>query len=154
MARGVHTTRYGRNFAVTKANETRTQPATTPASGPQPPGGRVLVVEPDHLTAWSLATFLQRWYEVETTNCTVAAEKSLRERAPVAVIVSDQLPGQRAQSLLQLAQRANPAVRAVLMVSREADPSAAVTSGLRLEKPFDLTELARLLGIPGAAPST
>jgi len=30
----------------------------------------------DHLTAWSLATYLQRWYEVETTNCTVAAENS------------------------------------------------------------------------------
>lgn len=128
--------------------ETHAHLSATPASGPPPPGGRVLVVEPDHLTAWSLATFLQRWYEVETTNCTVTAEKFLRERAPVAIILSDQLPGPSAASLLQLAQRANPAVRAVLLVSREADPSAAPPGGLRLEKPFELTELARLLGIP------
>lgn len=137
-----------------QADRTHVQPTASPASGPRPPGGRALVVEPDHLTAWSLAAFLERWYEVETTNCTVAAEQSLRERKPAAVIVSDQLPGRTAETLLRLAQGVNPNVRAILMTSRDGDLAGAPPSAIRLEKPFELAELARLLGLADEARAT
>ena len=112
---------------------------------------RVLVIEPDHLTLWSVATYLQRWFTVETTNCGVEAEKLLRDHAVAAVIISDQFPHRAAETLTQLAKRLHPDARTVLMVSGDADPESIAGCVTRLEKPFELSDLARLLGVPDGA---
>ncbi len=114
----------------------------------RPLGGRVLVIEPDHLTMWSLSTYLQQWFTVETTHCGVEAEKLLRDHAVAGLIVSDRLPGRTAEALAQLAARRNPHVRTVLMVTGEADPAGIAWCATRIEKPFALSDLARLLGAP------
>jgi DNA-binding NtrC family response regulator len=122
--------------------------AKSPLRDPRPlAGGRVLLVEPDHLTMWSLVTYLQRWFTVESTHCGMEAEKLLRAQPLSAVIVSDQLPGRTAESLLQLAQTLQPPVRTVLMVTGEADAHTCAACSTRIEKPFELADLGRLLGI-------
>ena len=67
----------------------RSCPKST-AVRPQRVRARLLIVEPDHLTMWSLAEYLRRWFTVETTHCSVEAEKLLRDHAVAALIVSDQ----------------------------------------------------------------
>jgi len=118
-----------------------------PRASGGPVGGHVLVVEPDHLTMWSLAAYLRRWFAVDTTNCRVEAEKLLHDQTFAAVIVSDQLPARATESLLQLARRTNPQVRAVLLVTGVAEARALAACDARIEKPFELAALARLLGI-------
>jgi DNA-binding response OmpR family regulator len=119
--------------------------ASTPAqAGTQ---ARVLVVEPDHLTLWSVATYLQRWFTVDTTNCGVEAEKLLRDHVFAALVVSDQLPRRTAETLVALARNNNPNGRAVLMVSSAANAESTPSCATRIEKPFELATLARLLGI-------
>ena len=125
----------------------RTERKPPPSDGPRT-GGSVLVIEPDHLTLWSLATYLRRWFTVVTTNCGVEAEKLLRDHAVTAVIISDQLPRRAATALTQLAKRLHPDARTVLMVTGDADLDSSAGSATRLEKPFELSDLARLLGVP------
>ncbi len=121
----------------------------SPAASPASSGGRrVLLIEPDHLTLWSVATYLQRWFTVVTTNCSVEAEKLLRDSAVAAVIISDQFPRRAAETLTQLTRRLHPAARTVLMVTGEAEADGDAEHATRLEKPFELSVLARLLGVP------
>ncbi len=120
----------------------------TPLDGNEPPTyGHVLVVEPDHLTLWSVATYLQHWFTVDSTNCAVEAQKLLRDHVVAAVIVSDQLPGQTADSLIRLAQSRNPQVRSVLLATGTGEPHGSTLCSTRIEKPFELAALARLLGV-------
>lgn len=117
---------------------------------PQPSRARLLIVEPDRLTMWSLAEYLRRWFTVETTHCSVEAEKLLRDHPVAALIVSDQLPGRAAETLAGLAHQASPPARVILMATADADAQGAAWWHARVEKPFDLPHVARLLGAADA----
>jgi len=122
-----------------------------PASGRR---RRVLLVEPDALTRWSIGQYLGRWFIVEATADGPSAEALLARRSFVALMVSDQIPEDDLERIQRLAGRRNPAVRIVRMVSGAAELREPQTGLLSLEKPFALSALARLLGVPEAQLST
>ena len=43
--------------------------------------GHVLIVEPDPLTQWSLKTYLEKWFVVDTTAAAESAERILDTHA-------------------------------------------------------------------------
>jgi DNA-binding NtrC family response regulator len=108
---------------------------------------KLLVVEPDNLTLWSVSTFLRRWFAVDSTASPAGAEHRLRAQPVDALVLSDQLPPAAIDALVELARCANPLVHAVLLVGGAGEPPAAPPA-TRLEKPFQLSELARCLGVP------
>lgn len=107
--------------------------------------GRLLIVDPDPLTLWSLKTFLQRWFEVETAASAENAEHALAEHDFDALILSDELPAGVAAAIEHTARRSNPDLVTVRTVIGDTETIAGPT--LRLEKPFELAKLARLLGV-------
>jgi DNA-binding response OmpR family regulator len=114
--------------------------------------GRVLIIEPDPLTRWSISTYLKRWFEVLAAESAEAANPLLGPSTLAALILADELPGERCRSIEHLARQRNPAlitVHTVTGVTRtEAHPRDE--GGTWLEKPFELARLARLLGVPDA----
>jgi DNA-binding response OmpR family regulator len=126
----------------------RAQSHNRNSAGPDlPPGGHLLLVEIDRLTRWSLSTYLQRWFSVDATASVAAAVRLLRKHPRQAVIVSDQLPSEAVDAIARAAHAANSAVRTVLLATGDADPRTAGLLMTRIEKPFALSDLARLLGI-------
>jgi len=111
---------------------------------------RVLAVEPDPLTQWSLKTYLSKWFDVHATASASDARHTL-ERSPVDVlIVSDALEPRAIAELEQHAHNFNARVDIVRTVAdsgqvRQAPPKMRC---MWIEKPFELAHLARLLGIP------
>ena len=98
---------------------------------------------------WSMRIYLQRWFEVSATDSANAARQFLAERAVGALVVSDETTQEAADLLEQHAHRRNPDVITIRTVTDSqgvADGSHAV----RLEKPFDLSRLADLLGVSAA----
>jgi DNA-binding response OmpR family regulator len=112
--------------------------------------GRVLIVEPDVLTCWSLATYLGRWYAVDTARSGAAAVRRLRAQPADAVIISDQIRGSAAEAIASAARGGRPNVRLVLLTTDDADTRLARVAVERVEKPFALPELARVLGVAGS----
>lgn len=113
---------------------------------------RLLIVEPDLLTRWSLQTYFGRWFEVRTA---AEANQGSRvvERWPVdALIVADDLSPAGARDIEATARRGNPAVRVLHTIARTAD-DAPPPDPSYVEKPFDLRRLADLLGV-SVAPDT
>jgi hypothetical protein len=106
----------------------------------------LLIVEPNRLTRWSLRSYLRRWFDVECVNSAQRARRVLDARPVSALIVSDQLPATSRQGLATAARAANPALRTILTVteSHDVEPESATAT---LEKPFDLKQLAALLGV-------
>jgi DNA-binding response OmpR family regulator len=106
-----------------------------------------LIVEPDPLTQWSLKTYLQQWFSVESTDSASGAERILEAHRPDALIVSDDLSPTALAALEERVRGLNPRVAIVRTVT---DPSRPLRPGEHagcLEKPFELAQLARLLGI-------
>jgi DNA-binding response OmpR family regulator len=114
--------------------------------------GRVLIIEPDPLTRWSMSTYLKRWFDVTTAESAEAANPLLGPSALAALILADELPGERCRSIEHLARQRNPALITVHTVTGVARGAAHPSDEGRtwLEKPFELACLARLLGVPDA----
>ncbi len=111
--------------------------------------GRLLIVEPDPLTRWSLATYLERWFDVTSVDCEKAPVNVPDLESLAALVLTDELPAEQARTLEHQARQRNPdliAVRIGTDVSGGAHASA--DEAARLEKPFELARLARLLGVP------
>lgn len=112
----------------------------------------LLIVEPDLLTRWSLQTYLDPWFEVHTEAEPQQAREWVGDQILDALIVSDAVPGSAIRRLERQARLRNPSVRIVRTV---AAPSTAEKStpgdAVRIEKPFDLRQLRRALGVADAA---
>lgn len=115
---------------------------------------RLLVVEPDALTQWSLAVYLERWFDVVATDSAAEAARLLRERPVNALITSDDLPDAATESLESQACSMNADVLIVRTVTERCDHHSPVGHLARIEKPFDLASLARLLGVPAVEVSS
>jgi DNA-binding response OmpR family regulator len=113
--------------------------------------GRLLIVEPDPLTRWSMSTYLKRWFEVTTADSADMAGGLLEGKALEAIVVTGELPEDQFRSIEQRARHRNPDVITVRTVTDLADSDAALADGEKpLEKPFELAQLARLLGVSDA----
>lgn len=108
----------------------------------------MLIVEPDPLTQWALKMYLARWFAVDSTDSIVGAQEILDARPVDALVMSNELPS---IGLASLEERARNRTAEVVIVRTVADPGKPRLPGARtgyLEKPFELAQLGRLLGIP------
>ena len=110
--------------------------------------GRILIVEPDPLTQWSLKTYLEKWFRVDITDSIARAQKVLDTRAVDALVVSEELSPADLAALERRAHRSNARVGIVRTVTDSSKPCRPGQHQGCLEKPFALARLARLLGIP------
>lgn len=109
--------------------------------------GRLLVVEPDPLTRWSLQAYLQRWFDVRLADGRDSAERALSEEDFAALVLADDLPGDDSEQLESQAREKNPKLLVIRTVAAVGDEARRTTAADRLEKPFALIQLARLLGV-------
>lgn len=124
--------------------------AAAPASRTE----NLLVVEPEELVRWSLVTYLGRWFVVFAPESGASAERVLEEKLIDAVIVSDDLGDQAAERIEARARSRNPSVKIVRTLSGPANGNAPLGDAMCLEKPFELSELATLLGVEEASHRT
>jgi DNA-binding response OmpR family regulator len=107
---------------------------------------RLLLLEPDNLTRWSIQTYLHPWFEVDAAESRETAGKLAARQPYSAIVLSDQLPTRAAEAIRRLARRRNPDLTMVQMVTGTRDPTSDECI-IQLEKPFKLAKLARLLGV-------
>jgi DNA-binding NtrC family response regulator len=108
---------------------------------------RVLVVEADNLTRWSLTKYLARWFQVLPADSMEVATRILDAGNIDALVVSDDLPDCTAEALLARARERNPAIRVVCTVTDSETAAICQREAVCVEKPFDLSALAGLLGV-------
>jgi DNA-binding NtrC family response regulator len=108
--------------------------------------GHVLLIDGDALTRWSVATYLSRWFVVEVAESPATARQVAGQRAFFGVVMSDQIAMHDADAISASANERNPHVRVVRTVV--GAPEGSTPECLHLEKPFNLAELAQLLGVP------
>lgn len=126
-------------------------------ANPNPSHGRVgylLIVEPEALLRWSLATYLSKWFDVFPTDSPKAAGRILDDHAIDALVVSDQLPAESVGELEQHVRSQNASARLVRTVTGLESEDGTTSGWLCIEKPFELAKLAGLLGVDaGRSPS-
>lgn len=106
--------------------------------------GTVLIVEPDALTRWALEVYLESWFDV--LGCAAGADgQRLLERQPVQALVVADSADVPVERLARAARAREPRVR-VVCTGAEARCSA-LGGATFLEKPFELAQLACLLGV-------
>lgn len=106
----------------------------------------LLLVEPDHLLRWSLSTYLNRWFKVITATTVVEASEVVGGTSVAALVVSDSVTDDEAQVLIDRAKKLNAGVRMVRTLTLA--PLIEPPNGSRwVEKPFELAEVARALGV-------
>ena len=111
--------------------------------------GRLLVIEPDPLLRWSLTTYFSRWYEVCEAQDEAVAQGVIQQGGIDALIVADAL-GDAANRLVTSAKEGNAVVAVIRTVTRLPDAMHAEDGIHFVEKPFQLSRLAELLGITSA----
>lgn len=111
------------------------------------PSRRLLIVEPNRLTQWSLRTYLQRWFVVDVVATADEAARELKRRSYSAVLISDELPAERAEQVEHGARSANGEVISVRLVTGVSRLSAQPPQTVCVEKPFELSRLAEVLGV-------
>jgi DNA-binding NtrC family response regulator len=113
-------------------------------------GEHLLVVEPEELVRWSLVPYLARWFDVFSADSGAAADRILDEQRIDAAVVSDDLSDQAADVIEARVRAQNPCVKVVRVVTSPPPGDGAVPDTPCIEKPFQLSELATLLGVPDA----
>lgn len=108
---------------------------------------RVLIVEPDTLTRWSLETYLLRWCAVECVEQPDAAARRLRLRTVDVLILSDALPAADVENLEAIAENATPPILTIRMGTESDHQHISHTHARYLEKPFDLALLRPMIGV-------
>lgn len=111
--------------------------------------GALLIVEPDVLAQWSMRMYLQPWFEVCSAASVAEAAAELAARPFAALIVWDEFPDRAAERLIAAATKVNPDVL-IVRTATGVNRNGASPRIRLLEKPFQLEELARILGIPPA----
>ncbi len=96
---------------------------------------------------WSLETYLARWFVIVTADSRKSATLSLKQAPVDALIVSDDLSGRSADEIVACARTGNPAVKVVRTLARPSGLRPLPRDDSVVEKPFDLAQLAKLLGI-------
>jgi len=106
---------------------------------------RLLIVEPDRLTRWSTAEYMHDAFDISVADSAPAARRLIDTNQFDALVISEDLPLQGSDTIEEYARRRNPGIRTVRTVTRIADPDFAIGDIVLIEKPFDLSALARAL---------
>ncbi len=106
---------------------------------------RMMIVEPDRLTRWSITAYFAGEYAVVAAESADTARALLEEKPMDAIVVADDLPGAGADAIETFARSRNGRVRVVRTVTSPAPASRRSVEAPRLEKPFQLASLAALL---------
>jgi hypothetical protein len=150
LARGVLETWRGNVVVKPRASIQRSSAPRQREPSSRANRGQILIVDPDPLTQWSLKTYLARWFGVDSANSIAAALRILETRAVDALVVSDEWPPTGLAALEQRAHSFNARVAIVRTVTDSSKPRPPGPHLGYLEKPFELAQLARLLGVPDA----
>ncbi len=108
---------------------------------------KLLIVEPDRLTRWSMQQYLQDLATVIAADSVESAHELLDVGPVDAVAIADDLPAHGADEIESHARTCNPNVRAVRMVTQPCSATPQSSNVTTLEKPFELARLAEVLGI-------
>ena len=127
---------------------------TTEADRGSRGGGTLLVVESEPLLRWSLVTYLGRWFEVIPTESESTAHETLDKQDVDAVVVSDDLCDRAAAEIEAHALSRNSSAIVVRTITNPSRGTPLPRETGYLEKPFQLAQLAALLGVrdPGPPP--
>ena len=106
---------------------------------------RLLILEPEGLVRWSLATYMAKWFDVSTAESADDATAILGRLRVNAVVISDDLSRGSAEDVVARAREENPHVRVVRIVANPNGQRGAFQDAPTVEKPFDLAKLAALL---------
>ena len=109
--------------------------------------GYLLVVEPETLLRWSLATYLSQWFNVFPAETGEAANRILNDHRVDALVVSDQLSTDTLDALEGHARSRNSSTRVVRTVTSLNRDGLTNQGTFCIEKPFELWKLANLLGV-------
>lgn len=109
--------------------------------------GSLLVVEPEALLRWSLATYLSKWFDVFPTDSSETALRILDDHNVDGAVISDQLAPESVPDLTARLQLRNPNATIVYTVTNAETSIAENRATLQIEKPFQLADLAALLGV-------
>ena len=107
----------------------------------------ILVVEPEALVRWSLGKYLSRWFVVHCVESRAAADQVLEDHPIDSVIVSYHRDRRLAEDVEQIARARNQAVRVIRTVTQASEDRPDAPDTLYVEKPFELAELAGMLGV-------
>lgn len=112
----------------------------------------VLIAEPDPLLRWSVTTYLSRWFEVFAVDSLAAASAVLDSHQVDLVLISDLIPERSRELIESRVLRGNHEAAVIYMVT--SLPRSSGGGKMRcIEKPFQLSALARLLGVAAAQAS-
>jgi len=106
------------------------------------------VLEPDPLTQWALRAYLARWFTVQTADSVIMGQQIVAAQRVDAVVMSNELPAVGLAALEAEARRRRAEVTIVRTAAEPGPPSRDDPRVSYLEKPFELAQLARLLGVP------
>jgi len=120
----------------------RAKPTGTPLLG------RILLVERDELVRWSIGKFMQRWFAIESIESPNWVEQLAKPPRICGLILSDEVSAIEAAAIQELVRRRLPDVRTVRMTTGTQEADGLADGTVYLEKPFELSELARVLGVP------
>lgn len=102
------------------------------------------------LTQWSLRSYLGKWFSVDAADSVASAQAILDVLRRVdALIVSGELPSTALAALEQRATSRHPGIAIVRIATRSGKACQPSPHVACLEKPFELAQVARLLGISG-----
>ncbi len=116
-----------------------------------PGGGSLLIVEPEALLRWSLVAYLGKWFTVFSADSKTAADRILDDQPIDALVVSEDLTDHGADHIEAHARERKASVRVVRVVMTLSGANAGPPLPACIEKPFELSELAKMLGIQDAA---
>ena len=109
--------------------------------------GHLLVVDPEALLRWSLATYLSKWFDVSPTDCRVAALRVLDSRRVDGAVISDQLAPGSANAITARLRLRHANATIIYTVTNAETNAGEDRDSLHIEKPFQLADLAALLGV-------
>lgn len=129
--------------------------------------GRLIIVEPDGLLRWSILAYLKPWFDVILADSVAPAQDWLRREFVDALIVSDDIQPEALRAFYESAGALGRRPRAIVTTTGVGLPGDNASAGstesvpqlLRrrdrddlsihfIEKPFELKQLAQLLGVP------
>lgn len=107
----------------------------------------ILVVEPEALVRWSLGKYLSRWFVVHFVESRAAADQVLEDHPVCAVIVSYHRDHRLAEDVETVARSRNQSIRVIRTVTQASEDRPDLPDTLYVEKPFELADLASMLGV-------
>ncbi len=107
---------------------------------------RMMIIEPDHLTRWSIEAYFRDRFDVLAADSVETACRLLGNSRVDAMVVADDLPESGADVIEARARARNAQVKIVRTVTTGAREQQCPGEAVHLEKPFELSSLAQLLG--------